>query len=89
VKVLKNYAVFTGRAQRTEYWMFTLFNLLVVVVLVAIGGALSHPEDGTGFLIAIIYYVGTIVPGLAVTSAPDPRYWPQWLVDTARSRATR
>lgn len=25
-KVLKNYATFSGRARRKEYWMFVLFN---------------------------------------------------------------
>jgi len=67
VKVLKNYAVFTGRAQRMEYWMFTLFNVLAVIVLLAIGAALSDPENGAGFSIAVIYYVGTIIPTVALT----------------------
>jgi uncharacterized membrane protein YhaH (DUF805 family) len=28
IKVLKNYAEFTGRASRKEYWMFVLFNII-------------------------------------------------------------
>lgn len=28
IKVLKNYIEFSGRARRTEYWMFFLFNIL-------------------------------------------------------------
>jgi len=27
--VLKKYADFNGRARRTEYWMFQLFNVLI------------------------------------------------------------
>jgi hypothetical protein len=31
--VLKNYAGFSGRARRQEYWMYALFNFIVTVVL--------------------------------------------------------
>ena len=31
--VLKQYAVFTGRARRTEYWMFFLFNVIISIGL--------------------------------------------------------
>ena len=31
LKALKNYANFSGRARRKEYWYFTLFNLIVAV----------------------------------------------------------
>ena len=27
--VLKNYVGFSGRARRTEYWMFALFNAII------------------------------------------------------------
>ena len=30
--VLKNYARFSGRASRTEFWMFQLVNLIISVV---------------------------------------------------------
>ena len=33
LKVLKKYAVFSGRARRKEYWMFYLFNIIVSVAL--------------------------------------------------------
>lgn len=32
LKVLKQNAVFSGRARRKEYWMFVLFNMLFVIV---------------------------------------------------------
>jgi len=31
--VLKKYVVFSGRARRKEYWMFTLVNVIVLVLL--------------------------------------------------------
>ena len=33
LQVLKKYAVFSGRANRQEYWMFVLFNAIFCVVL--------------------------------------------------------
>ena len=33
VKCLRQYADFSGRARRTEYWMFTLFNFIFSFVL--------------------------------------------------------
>lgn len=37
VKVLKNYAKFSGRARRSEYWYFMLFNVIVGTVIGFIG----------------------------------------------------
>jgi uncharacterized membrane protein YhaH (DUF805 family) len=33
LEVLKNYAVFDGRAGREEYWQFTLLNIIVSLAL--------------------------------------------------------
>ena len=33
IEVLKKYAVFEGRARREEFWMYSLVNLLVAIVL--------------------------------------------------------
>lgn len=38
---LSNYATFSGRARRAEYWWFILFNFLVGFVLVGLGTALG------------------------------------------------
>lgn len=62
IKALKNYAVFGGRARRTEYWMFVLFNMIVAVVLAAAVGLLGGP----GFL-NTIYSLGVLIPSLAVS----------------------
>jgi uncharacterized membrane protein YhaH (DUF805 family) len=60
VAVLKKYAVFTGRARRSEYWFFVLFNLIITVILALIDAWL-----GTSFL-EIIYSLAVLIPSLAV-----------------------
>lgn len=61
VDVLKKYTDFSGRARRTEYWVFALINLVISMILSAIDTALS-----LGFL-GIIYSLLVLLPGLAVT----------------------
>jgi uncharacterized membrane protein YhaH (DUF805 family) len=59
--VLKNYVGFSGRARRTEYWMFVLFNFIIGVVL-EILAAVAHP-------LAFLYYLyalAVLLPSLAV-----------------------
>jgi uncharacterized membrane protein YhaH (DUF805 family) len=58
--VLKNYAQFNGRARRSEYWYFVLFNTLITVVLMGIDVALE-----TGFLQAL-YSLAVLLPSIAV-----------------------
>ncbi len=69
LKVVKdNYANFNGRARRKEYWMFTLFNMLILFGLIAVSVAISVTSDSPAFLsIYFIYVLATIIPGLAVT----------------------
>lgn len=59
--VLENYANFSGRARRREYWLFALANVIVVIVL-AILSAVSN----LFFVLLVLYYVAVIVPTLAV-----------------------
>jgi len=59
--VWKNFATFSGRARRSEYWMFFLFNVIVSMVLAGVDAAL-----GTMFL-GVIYALAAFIPGLAVT----------------------
>jgi uncharacterized membrane protein YhaH (DUF805 family) len=58
--VLKNYAGFSGRARRAEYWQFVLFNVIAAVVLFVIGLAIKFP------LLYVIYNLAVLIPGLAV-----------------------
>ncbi len=68
IKVLKNYAVFNGRARRKEYWMFVLFNVIFAVVLTIIDliTGLYSKSAGIG-LFTGIYSLAVLVPTLAVS----------------------
>jgi uncharacterized membrane protein YhaH (DUF805 family) len=61
LKVLKNYAVFEGRARRKEYWYFALFYILFGLVV-----AFIERITGTQFLNPI-YVLGSIIPLLSVS----------------------
>lgn len=66
-KVLKNYAVFTGRARRKEYWYFVLFNFIFGFVFGFLDGILGTLDVETGFgLFGTIYNLGVLVPAIAV-----------------------
>ena len=66
IKVLKNYAVFSGRARRKEYWMFVLFNFIFYVVLTIIDVITGMYSDiGLGVLSGI-YSLALFIPALAV-----------------------
>ena len=62
-KVLKNYAGFSGRARRTEYWMFTLFNIIIGGVLYAVYAATG---SSIFMILYVLYFVAVFVPSLAV-----------------------
>lgn len=66
--VVKNkYSVFTGRAQRQEFWYFILFYFLIYFALSVIDqvtGAFDE-ETGTG-LLSGLYMLAMLVPSLAV-----------------------
>ncbi len=59
--VLKQYAVFEGRARRKEYWMFFLFNVIFAGAAMAIGMAI-----GLGSIPYIIYLLAVLLPSFAL-----------------------
>ncbi|MBF0239945.1 MAG: DUF805 domain-containing protein [SAR324 cluster bacterium] len=61
IEVLKKYAVFSGRSQRKEYWMFFLFNLIISFVLGFIEGFAGGPG-----ITPNIYSLAVLVPSIAV-----------------------
>lgn len=67
LKVLKNYAVFEGRAQRAEYWFFFLFNMIASIICLVIDGLLGtyDAQSGMGVLYAV-YTLAVLVPSIAV-----------------------
>ena len=62
IAVLKKYAVFSGRAGRTEYWMFVLFNFIFSLAASLIG-VLTF---GILYIVSIAYGIAVFVPALAV-----------------------
>jgi len=68
LKVLRQYADFSGRARRMEYWVFNVISLLITIAAVtvdAITGSLSLTL-GLG-LLSGIYALAVLIPGLAVS----------------------
>ena len=71
--VFSKYADFSGRATRSEYWYFYLFNFLVGMVyyiaLFAMLGSGSRDSSAVGYLsvMIIIYALVMTIPSLAVT----------------------
>ncbi len=65
--VLSKYAEFGGRARRSEFWYFTLVNIIILIVLEVLASAI-HGSVGVVFLaLASIYALAVFVPTLAVT----------------------
>jgi len=67
LKVIKNYAGFSGRASRTEYWMFVLFNILFALLAMLLDNVLHTTFSGLYGVIYCIYALAVFIPGLAVT----------------------
>ena len=64
--VLKKYAVFGGRARRKEYWLFTLFNMIIAYVLLAIDYLVGTDYGSNMGLLYTLYILATLLPSLAV-----------------------
>lgn len=65
--VITNYATFSGRARRKEYWIFVLFNMIAAIGIGFCFGVVSAimKQPAIGFL-AQFYNLATIIPSLAV-----------------------
>jgi uncharacterized membrane protein YhaH (DUF805 family) len=62
--VLKNYVGFSGRARRTEYWMFALFNAIIFLALFILYIATRSFFFG---ILLFLYDLAVLLPSLAVT----------------------
>ncbi|MFZ4059545.1 MAG: DUF805 domain-containing protein [Ferruginibacter sp.] len=69
--VFKNYANFTGRARRAEYWYYVLGNALLIIpfyILAIVGISTDNVGfSSLGFAVYGLVLLGTIIPSLAVT----------------------
>ena len=67
--VFSKYATFSGRARRSEYWYFVLFNTAIGLVFSTILRSISDTSSGLYTVLSLIYSLytlGTLVPALAV-----------------------
>lgn len=63
LKVLKQYADFNGRARRKEYWMFTLFSLIIIYGTSLIAILIEMPALS---IVGSIYSIAVLIPTIAV-----------------------
>lgn len=61
---LKKYAVFSGRAQRAEYWYFVLFNMLIsfafnLLVIFDVNAIIV-------LVLSILFMLAIVIPSIAV-----------------------
>ena len=67
-----NYAMFKGRARRSEYWFIQLFLIITNVAVGAIDLALMNGDvdrfiaNGGGGIVGLVWIFVTIVPALSV-----------------------
>lgn len=61
LNTLKKYADFSGRARRTEYWMFFLFNFIIGIVMSVVDYVLSSPG-----IVGLIFALAILIPSIAV-----------------------
>jgi uncharacterized membrane protein YhaH (DUF805 family) len=75
LKVLKQYADFSGRARRKEYWLFCLFNVVFFIAAIILGNGnllstTSGAEQSMGghywLLYCSLYILAVLIPSLAV-----------------------
>ena len=61
IDAFRNYVNFNGRATRTQFWMFVLFNFIANVILMAVGFVLPF----LAFL-GSVYSLAVLLPGWAI-----------------------
>lgn len=68
MRPLKQYATFSGRAQRAEYWYFVLFVLIGVFAASFVDAALGSSRGGDPGVLASVFVLAVIVPSVAVAA---------------------
>ena len=77
IHCLKNYTNFSGRARRSEYWFFMLFNCIFMIAIIFLTGFFdesSFANDDSNALASLpmilyfIYFAAVFIPTLAVTA---------------------
>jgi uncharacterized membrane protein YhaH (DUF805 family) len=69
----RKYAVFSGRARRKEYWIFTFVNMIIWMILYAVliafmGFSMDSWSGswGIGSILIFLFYILTLIPTYAV-----------------------
>ena len=65
--VLKQYAVFSGRSRRTEYWMFVLFNIIISVGIYFIESLVGLASEAGYGVLSGLYTFAVLLPALGVS----------------------
>ena len=64
---MKKYVDFSGRARRSEYWYFALFNIIFLIVALVLDNVLGTTVPPMPYgVFYIIYGLIVLLPGLAV-----------------------
>lgn len=68
----ENYAVFRGRASRSEYWYWAIFLLLALIASGVLGMAIDGDAVSTdsfllGEIVVLVIFGGLVLPSLSVT----------------------
>jgi len=66
LKVLRQYVNFHGRAQRKEYWMFALFNVILSLILTVLDSLFDLTASRFG-LLSGLYGLAVLLPALGVS----------------------
>lgn len=67
VRALQKYTVLNGRAQRAEYWYFTLFYFLIFIALIILDVITGLYDEESGYgLFSTIAMLALLVPSITV-----------------------
>lgn len=80
--VLKKYAVFNGRASRSEFWWFVLFNFIVAFVLGFVDNLLGMANEYGYGPLGLLYALAVLLPciGVAIRRLHDSGKTGWWLL---------
>ncbi|GJD45211.1 hypothetical protein AFCDBAGC_3082 [Methylobacterium cerastii] len=72
LRAMKRYAVFEGRASRSEFWQFTAVLMVIIFIALIIDGAIAQEaslddKKSPGGIITVLVVLAHFLPSLAVT----------------------
>ena len=80
-QALRKYAVFSGRARRREYWIFELWNAVILIVLLVVDTKISASAHRGPVLVGL-YVLATLLPSFAgsIRRLHDTNHSGWWLL---------